>query len=350
MKNSYQHFGQSTQPSFFIQGPSALARLIFFSVLSLALIATDSRLHYLHTIRQQLENYLHPLALMANAPAALYQQASSYMVSHDRLLAENKVLRNRMLKAKVALQRTSALKVENDYLRQIVNVQKQLSQKSILGEILHASSKRTVKNVVINRGAKHGVVLGAAVLDPKGVVGQVTSLYSQTSVVTLITNKFFEIPVMVERNGLRAIVFGQGVDNQLEIPHLPANVDIHQGDKLVTSGIDGVYPAGFAVGIVETVSVATGSTFIQITCAPVGGIDYHRQILVVNPDAAAAAQLDEKAVDDQVKETVKDNKAAKGQASARASLESKDESSIEAHGSLQLRSATLKKEVANAPR
>jgi rod shape-determining protein MreC len=103
-----------------------------------------------------------------------------------------------------------------------------------------------------------------------------------SSEVTLITDKSLAIPIQIERNGLRAIAFGHGRDNTLDLPYLPANVDIQRGDKLITSGIDGVYPAGLAVATVSQIQVTPDSPFARIVCVPTGGVENHRQVLLVS--------------------------------------------------------------------
>lgn len=311
MKGSYYSIDQQSAPEFFIQGPSAIARFVFFSTLSLALIATDTQLHYLSAVRQQLERYLHPLQLMVNAPNELYHYLDHYFTSHHQLLAENKVLKNRIMKARVSVQNLKLLEIENSNLRRILNVKDQLTQESVLGEILYTSSDQFTKKVVVDRGKAHGVKIGAAVVDAKGVVGQVTRLYPQTSVVTMLTDKTVQIPVMVERNGLRAIVFGRGQNNRLEILYLPVNVDIRVGDTLTTSGIDGVYPSGMVVAKVESISTASGSAFATILCKPVGGVDSHRHIMIVNPKEANPFEETDNASEESVDDSSQEKKQTK---------------------------------------
>jgi len=273
---------QST-PDFFMKGPSVFSRFVFLSVLSIALIVTDSRLHYLQAFRDKLEAYLHPLSLMANAPVELYTKVNQNLTSYEALQTENKLLRNQLLKIRTDVQAVYALKSENQQLRQLTKLDKTIKQKQILAEILHASSNKFKKEVVVNRGSAHLVELGAAVVDSTGVIGQVTRLYPQTSQVTLITNTDMEIPVMVARNGLRAIAIGVAEKNHLSIPYLPANVDIKVGDALVTSGIDQVYPPGYAIGVVDEIDIEPGDDFIRISCKVAGGVDLHRHVIVVNP-------------------------------------------------------------------
>ena len=83
---------QHTQ-AFFVRGPSPFARLVLFAALSLTLMATDSRLHYLTEIRQGLIALLHPLQMVANAPFNAYQATSEYLSTHNTLLKENTELK-----------------------------------------------------------------------------------------------------------------------------------------------------------------------------------------------------------------------------------------------------------------
>ena len=290
MRGIHQNFDQQPAPAFFVRGPSPLARLTFFTALSLALMATDSRLQYLDNVRQNLVSLLHPLQVVANTPSELYQFTNAYFSTHHFLLAENQQLKKQALAQEVELQKLKLLTLENNNLRNLLQAQQALSETSTLAEIEYVGRDAFSKKVVVNRGTNHLIVTGAAAVDAKGVIGQVTRTYPASSEVTLITDKSLAIPVQVERNGLRAIAFGHGRDNTLELPYLPANVDIKVGDKLVTSGIDGIYPAGLAVASVLEMTTSPDSPFARIVCVPTAGIENSRQLLLVSipkPDAAS---------------------------------------------------------------
>ena len=282
MRGIHQNFDQQQAPAFFARGPSPLARLTFFTALSLALMATDSRLQYLANVRENLMTLLHPLQVIANAPLQLYQNTDEYFSTHHYLLAENTRLKKQALMQGIALQRLNLLNLENANLRSMLDAKQSLAETSTLAEIIHVGRDSFTKKIIVNRGKNHHVVTGAAAVDAKGVVGQVTRTYPASSEVTLITDKSLAIPVQIERNGLRAIAFGHGRDNTLDLPYLPANVDIKRGDKLVTSGIDGVYPAGLAVATVIEVKTTQDSPFAHIICAPTGGVENDRQVLLVS--------------------------------------------------------------------
>lgn len=303
IRGIHQNLDPQQTPAFFARGPSPLARLTFFSALSLALMATDSRLQYLANIRENLMTLLHPLQVIANVPTELYQSADEYFSTHHHLLAENARLKQQALVQGVALQRLDLLELENTNLRSLLDAKQSLVETSTLAEVLHVGRDAFSKKIIVNRGTNHQVVTGAAAVDAKGVVGQVTRTYPSSSEITLITDKSLSIPVQIERNGLRAIAFGHGRNNTLDLPYLPANVDIKRGDKLVTSGIDGVYPAGLAVATVIEMTTTQDSPFAQIICAPTGGIENDRQLLIVSVPKTTEAPAAKTSVADKAKPT-----------------------------------------------
>ncbi|MEQ1600208.1 MAG: rod shape-determining protein MreC [Methylophilaceae bacterium] len=278
------------QPTaFFIHGPSPLARLIFFAALSLSVMMADARLHYLTEIRLGLVALMHPLENLAALPANLYRGMSEYLVTHNTLLKENRRLTLLALQQGVELQSLKTLASENEHLHKLFGAAKLIAQPAKLAEITHTGRDPFTHKVMVNLGARQNIVAGQAVVDQTGVVGQVTLVYPFSSEVTLITDKTLAIPVQIERNGLRAIAFGQGRDGTIGLPYLPANVDIRKGDKLITSGIDGIYPAGLAVAMVIKLESNTDSPFARITCQPVAGVENHFQVLLLSPSSPVVA-------------------------------------------------------------
>lgn len=269
-------------PAFFVRGPSPLARLVFFSTVSIALMVADARLHYLTEVRQGFAALMYPLELLARSPVTLYQNVSDYLVAQSDLVAENRDLHAQVLQQASTLQRFRTIQAENEHLRGLLGAASNLAQSTKLAEIMHLGRDPFSRKVTVNLGTQHGIAAGQAVVDELGVIGQVTRAYPFSSEVTLITDKDLAVPVQVERNSLRAIAFGHGEDGTLDLPYLPVNVDIREGDTLVTSGIDGVYPTGLAVAKVKRVERNVDSPFARIVCIPVGGTEHHRQVLILS--------------------------------------------------------------------
>jgi len=194
------------------------------------------------------------------------------------------ILKKQAIFQSVQVQTMQSLKGENDQLRTLMQASKGSSQQARLAEIMHTGRDPFSHKVIVNMGAENHVLAGQAVVDGVGVIGQVTRVFPYSSEVTLLTDQTLSIPIQVERNALRAISFGHGRDNLVNLPYLPANVDIQKGDKLVTSGIDGIYPAGLAVAMVDSVKTNVSSQFAQIIAKPMAGIQNHRQVLILSSD------------------------------------------------------------------
>jgi rod shape-determining protein MreC len=134
---------------------------------------------------------------------------------------------------------------------------------------------------------------GSPVTDEAGVVGQVTRVHPLVSEVTLATDRDQAIPVQVVRNGLRAVAFGGGVSGALELRFMAANADIQTNDRLVTSGIDGTYPAGLPVATVTRIEKDAENAFARVVCRPAAGVDRGRFVLVLLDETARPPRPEE---------------------------------------------------------
>ena len=266
-------------PPFFKHGPSALARFFFFAMMSLVLMVLDARLNALDSLRQMISVAVAPLQRLAMTPAELLDRTSSFFVTQARLQTENDTLRQRQLVQAAQLQRMQAMQAENAHLRNILDVQKQRGESVVAAEIVYTGRDPFSQKIIVNKGSNHKVQAGQPALDDIGVIGQVTQVYPFSSEITLLTDKDQAIPVEIVRNGARAIAFGHGQDGALELPFMAANADVQNGDTLVTSGIDGVYPAGLPVAVVA--KIERNAAFAKITCTPSAGVNRHKQLLIL---------------------------------------------------------------------
>jgi rod shape-determining protein MreC len=266
-------------PPFFKLGPSPLARFIFFASISLVLMLLDARLNALESLRQVISVAVAPLQRLAMTPVELLDRTGNFFVTQARLENENAMLSQRQLMQAAQLQRLQAMQMENVHLRNILGIQQQRGENLVAAEIMYAGRDPFSQKITVDKGSNHKVQAGQPVLDDIGVIGQVTRVYPFSSEITLLTDKDQAIPVEIVRNGARAIAFGHGQDGALELPFMAANADIQNGDTLVTSGIDGVYPAGLPVAVVS--KIERNAAFAKITCAPSAGVNRHKQLLIL---------------------------------------------------------------------
>lgn len=281
LKGIHQQLEPQSSPAFFVRGPKPFSRLMFFCSVSLLMMAADARFDYLNQLRQGFSAAMHPLEVLASAPNEWSRNINTYFTSHNHLIQENFKLRQQAVFDHAALQRLATVEAENANLRSLLNGDVPVIPDATLGEILHMGRDPFSNIITVNRGSQHHIAAGQAVVDAQGVVGQITRVYPFTSEVTLITDKKLSIPIQIERNQLRAIAFGEGKRNTLDIPYLPTSVDIKVGDKLVTSGIDGVYPPGLAVATVTQIKQSQDSPFAKIISKPLAGVSNHKHVLIL---------------------------------------------------------------------
>src|SRR5882672_5144139 len=285
-------------PPFFHRGPSPLARLAFFGLLSLALLFADTRYRYLESLRQAVAVALYPLQRAVQLPGEALAHVASYFSSQSELAGDNAVLRQQLLSEAPTVQSYQLLEQENARLRALLNVEKRFQGATTAAEVLYSGRDPFTQKLFVDKGESAGVQPGQAVIDEVGVVGQVTRVFSYMSEVTLITDKDHAVPVRVERSGVRSVMYGAGSGRLPELRFLSPNAEIQTGDRLVTSGIDGTYPAGLAVAQVVSVERETGQMFARVTCRPLAGVEKSPHVLILGHAAVSAPRPEEPAESD----------------------------------------------------
>ena len=275
---------QYAPPPLFKQGAPARVRVLVYIFAAIVVLMIDSKLHALLQVRQAIGFVLYPFQKAAMLPRDVLYGIGDYFTSVVSLQEEVSQLRKKGLEDAQMLQQAKQLVGENAHLRGVLKLSEQILIKSVPAEILYDAKTPYARKIIINRGSKDDIVSGQPVIDENGVVGQVTRVFLSISEVTLLTDKDQAIPVQVARNGIRSIAYGRGQSGYLELRFMEANADVLMGDILVTSGIDGLYPPGLAVGEVVNVSDKTSGVFNHIVCRPLAGLDRNRQVLVLLAD------------------------------------------------------------------
>lgn len=273
-------------PPFFKQGPSANARLLFFSLLAIALLVIDSRLQLLGRLREGIATVLYPVQRTLLVPRDTIGLGVEYLADVNRLRAENAELRRLEAANANALLQTEQLAAENQQLRQLLGMRERTAIRSTVAEVLYDTRDAFSRKLVLDKGQQHGVLTGQPVIDAAGVVGQVTRTYPLSSEVTLVTDRNATLPVEIRRSGERSVAFGGAVAGSIELRYLRTNADVREGDVVVTSGLDGLFPPGLPVGTVRQTQTGS-STFAQVLIEPAAHVERTRLLLVllVEPQA-----------------------------------------------------------------
>ena len=276
-------------PPFFSRGPAPLVRLGFFVSLAVLLMVLDARFRYAESLRHVVALFVYPLQRAALVPVELFNASAGFFTTQVSLKRENEQLKARQLLTANDLLTLDALRAENAQLRRLLEARERLPRQSTQAEILYQRRDPFSRKVVIDKGSQQGIQVGQAVIDDIGVVGQVTRVHPLLSEVTLITDTEQRTPVQVLRNGLRAVIYGGGERGTLDLSYMAANADVLADDVLVTSGIDGIYPAGLPVAKVSRIERDAAYSFAKITCIPTAGTDQNRQVLVLSQEVGLPA-------------------------------------------------------------
>ena len=268
-------------PPLFKQGAPARVKVTVFAFISIVLLMVDSRVHALAQVRQIAGTILYPLQKVALMPRDALGSMGTYFSSLSTLEKQVRELKMAEVAAAQTMQQAQQQLAENVQLRKLMGARESLPVPTLMSEILYDARDPSSRKIVLDRGTSDNVKLGLPVIDNAGVVGQVTRVFPFTSEVTLLTDREQAIPVQVLRNGLRSVAYGRGQSGQLDLRFVTPNADILVGDVLITSGLDGVYPAGLAVAKVVRVENSAAGAFGGVVCQPLAGIDRHRQLLIL---------------------------------------------------------------------
>ena len=272
------------QEPFFTRGPSPLARLTFFSLVAIAIMIADHRFQALSWVRLGISVVLNPIEQALDMPGVAARHIGRYFTDQTRLVSENRELQSQVLELSTLGQQAKLIQAERAHIEALATVagaDRRLDQQGMIAEIIRDGRNPYARKIILNKGLKNGVMAGVAVIDGSGVVGQVTAVGLLSSEVTLTTEKNQSVPVMAVRNGLRAVAVGTGREGTIDVPFIPLGADIQTGDTLVTSGIDGTYPAGLLVAIVIQVEKNPAFPFAKVIARPAAAPDHHRFVKVL---------------------------------------------------------------------
>ncbi|MGH8042866.1 MAG: rod shape-determining protein MreC [Rudaea sp.] len=257
-------------------------RLIGYLALAIALMVTDHRNGWLQRIRYVGAAAVEPMYRLAALPSELARDAGDAVADRQHLHARNAQLERELLLARARLNRLQTVREQNQRLQQLLDVQRRLDLGVQLAHIIDVDTDPFRHRVLIDAGAHQGVADGEAVLDARGVMGQVIEVLPNTSTVMLITDPAHALPVRDERTGLRAIARGSGALDRLELPNIPISADIKPGDRLLTSGLGGHFPAGFPVGTVRSIRNDASGMFAVAQVVPSAALDRSGEVLILH--------------------------------------------------------------------
>lgn len=259
-------------------GPTA--RLLIWVLVGGILVVSDVRYHALEGLRSGFSLLLQPVQTMMRVPTDVASELGGFFVRHRLLQRERDALLIERASLAISVNKARELARENAELRALLQLQTRPGQKLVHAALLYKGHDWFAQRITLDQGADAGLRGGLPVVDARGLMGQVTRVFPASSEVTLVSSPQQLTPVFVERTGQRGLVSGTG-QGHLELDYIPAQADLRTGDRLLTSGIDRIYPAGIPVASVTRVSRSQSSPYLRVEGLPAAGLERSRAVLVL---------------------------------------------------------------------
>jgi rod shape-determining protein MreC len=142
--------------------------------------------------------------------------------------------------------------IANERLRNLLRFSKKIPRSMLPAQIIGIDPSSWFRTILIDKGTKHGVKRGVAVVSPEGIVGHVLQTSHHYAKVLLITDFNSSVDAVIQRSRAKGVVEGNG-DNLCRLKYASRTQDIQLGDKVVTSGLGGRYPKGLMIGKISKI-------------------------------------------------------------------------------------------------
>lgn len=212
----------------------------------------------------------------------------SFIINFSKIKKENEDLSAENIKLQDKALKYNALEKENERLRKMLNFKNEREEYKYIGcDIIGKSGNNWLDGFVINRGTDDGIKKRMIVITGKGLVGQVTSVGNNWSIVQSLVNENIAVAGLVnstrENDG---VVKGyRDINDKLlaKLYYLPLDSQVKKGDVILTSGLGGLYPKGIKIGTVIDVEEDRGKLIKNAVIDP--SVDFNKleELFIVVP-------------------------------------------------------------------
>ena len=189
----------------------------------------------------------------------------------QQIRRENEQLKAEVTKLRVSLEQERSTAQQTRTLQQLLDLRSATSFETVAAAVIGSGADPEFRTITIDKGTQDGLRADMAVMSPAGIVGRILMPTARAAKVQLIIDRDAAAGVMVERTRVAGIVTGVGNAEELgfragliDLNYVPSSADVKPGDRVVTSGIDGIYPKGLPVGEIQSTEREGGERRIRV--------------------------------------------------------------------------------------
>ena len=248
MDTSRDDVGISIRSAFLRKGIQQRFSLFILIIISVTLIFLETiNAKPLNKIRSFIKDIVYRTAVVANYPTKIFTGSYNLVEDHFSVYKNYNNLKKENEELKSNYSTSEFLELENSQLRKLIDEQTQSKSNLISARVMLEEQSPYLNSFVINIGANKELKNGMAALDGKNFIGRIVDVNFFSSRILLITDLNSKIPVITEPSGNHAILSGHG-DVKPTLEYVSDNHQIQDGDKIYTSGKEGIFTPGIPIG------------------------------------------------------------------------------------------------------
>ena len=271
--NNNLHFRQSNITSI---------KLILFLVFSIFFLVLDKELVLSNKVRENTSHLISPIYKIAEVPVTVYSKIVTYMESKNSLIKKNASLEKKVFIQSGIIQKIPSLKEENKRLKKLLNSSDStMSSKILIAELIKVNLSPFSNKIILDKGRKNNIFTGQIVIDSMGVIGQISEVNKDFSVATLITDPGHALLAVNARTDKRIVISGTGDNRFLKAKFISLNEDVMEGDILITSGLDNIFPEGYMIGQISKINKNLQEDFLDVNVTPSSSLSSNREVMLL---------------------------------------------------------------------
>ena len=224
--------------------------LVCFLVATALMLASAARPDLASSQRNGLANVLTPALSVFSGPFAALSEGLDYLFSLTRLKTEVAKLREENARLTDWYSVAQLLQAENTSLRDLLKVQLEPPLTFVTARVIGDMGGPYARTIMVGAGTQDGIARGDAVLGGEGLIGRISAAHDRSSTVLLINDVNSRSPVRVDGGNLQAILAGTN-GQRLVLDRVPEGSTVNDGQRVLTSGIGGIFPPDLPVGTIH---------------------------------------------------------------------------------------------------